>query len=204
MSCPSIQRILLVEDDEELGRLIIGILAPSLSSEIRAVTTIEEARAAIAEWAPDFIILDFELPDGNALDLIEDATKLDAMPTVLLISQGKVRAEDAFGLYGQGVAAYLPKPFDPDQLLMAIAEAMKPPNLKPHVRRAVGKEPLGQVVKDAKEEMIREAMGRAGKRQNRAADILGMSPQLLNYLLNGERKRARKKRKSGEQSDGQR
>lgn len=204
MSCPSIQRILLVEDDEELGRLIIGILAPSLSSEIRAVTTIEEARAAIAEWAPDFIILDFELPDGNALDLIEDATKLDAMPTVLLISQGKVRAEDAFGLYGQGVAAYLPKPFDSDQLLTAIEEATKAPNLRPHVRRTVGKVPLGEVVKGAKDEMIREAMGRSGKQQNRAAYLLGMSPQLLNYLLNGERKRERKKRKNGQQNDGKR
>ena len=63
-------RVLLVEDDEDLGRIIVQMFEDRAISTIHA-TTIKDAIALIERDMPDLIVLDLSLPDGDGHSIAE-------------------------------------------------------------------------------------------------------------------------------------
>lgn len=76
---------------------------------------------------PDCLVLDIRLPGPmNGLELlktIRDDPILSSLPVVLLTARGRV--EDRIAGYDAGADAYLPKPFDPEELLSIIDSLLK-------------------------------------------------------------------------------
>jgi DNA-binding response OmpR family regulator len=100
---------LLVEDEANLA-IALKIALKKLGMPARHATTIQGARAEIAAQAPDFILLDRNLPDGDGLDLCRDLRESGYAGVILMLTaigetQEKVRGLDA------GADDYLPKPF---------------------------------------------------------------------------------------------
>lgn len=61
--------ILLVEDDPALARMFLRILGKQ-GYTVHHVASVREARAALDEHqAPDILLTDRDVPDGNAWDL---------------------------------------------------------------------------------------------------------------------------------------
>jgi diguanylate cyclase (GGDEF)-like protein/PAS domain S-box-containing protein len=85
------QRILIVEDDPNHAKLISSSFeSVGRLRWIRIVRSLAEARQHVAEWQPDLIISDLNLPDGSGAELLPGA---DARgPIVIMTSHGDERA----------------------------------------------------------------------------------------------------------------
>ena len=101
-------RILLVEDDEAL---CTGIALALGTPEVRltACRTLAAARAALAGQSFELLILDVNLPDGSALDLVRGLRPRDPVP-VLLLTANDLEVDIVNGLEA-GADDYVTKPF---------------------------------------------------------------------------------------------
>ncbi|MDQ8038356.1 MAG: response regulator, partial [Pedobacter sp.] len=95
-----------------LGRIGLGVTGAG---------SIAEAVAAVRELAPRFVLLDAELPDGNADDLIRALREQPGMQeaVLILLSSRPERNDHAF-CRANGVAGYLPKPARISWIISAI------------------------------------------------------------------------------------
>lgn len=71
-------KLLIVDDFEPVRRNLLELLERVPHVEvIHTAGTLSQARQAVHEVQPTFIILDFHLPDGNALELIPSLKRMD-------------------------------------------------------------------------------------------------------------------------------
>jgi len=121
-------RVLIVEDDESLADgLSVGLRLSGLTPEL--VTTIADAREAVAQGGFAAILLDIMLPDGTGIDFLSDLrSRADTTPVLLLTALDQV--QDRVTGLDAGADDYLGKPFDLDEVLA---------RLRAIVRRAEGR-----------------------------------------------------------------
>ncbi|MDA3857891.1 MAG: response regulator transcription factor [Roseovarius sp.] len=121
-------RVLIVEDDESLADgLSVGLRLSGLTPEL--VTTIADAREAVAQGGFAAIVLDIMLPDGTGIDFLSDLRlRADTTPVLLLTALDQV--QDRVTGLDVGADDYLGKPFDLDEVLA---------RLRAIVRRAEGR-----------------------------------------------------------------
>jgi two-component system uhpT operon response regulator UhpA len=105
--------ILLVEDDV-LARAAIARLLKGVA-DVVGVSTIAEARAALATRAWGAFVVDVTLPDGNGLDLLAEVREAHARTPALVVTEHCTQAfvNRAFSLG----ASYLCKPYAPGDLV---------------------------------------------------------------------------------------
>ena len=103
------KHILLLEDDETLGRgIAMALTGPEVSVACRS--TLAKAREALAEERFDLLILDVNLPDGSGLDLLRQVrSEGDATP-VILLTANDLELDEVTGLEA-GADDYITKPF---------------------------------------------------------------------------------------------
>ena len=71
------QRILLVDDEPELRRMVAGLLTGA-GYEVAEAADCAQARAAMAAQQPDAVLLDVMLPDGDGFSLLPELRRPDA------------------------------------------------------------------------------------------------------------------------------
>lgn len=114
--------VLVVEDQQDVVRAMRRILKPSLA-RVTAATTLADARLALrGGWHWGVILLDQKLPDGDALRLLDELDDEDK-PAIVATSGNLQESRRSLRLQEHG-AVLLPKPFNGDELLSAIAKAM--------------------------------------------------------------------------------
>ncbi|MDJ0869230.1 MAG: response regulator [Myxococcota bacterium] len=178
----AIERVLVVEDSASLRRSLERVLAKRFA-EVRGVSCVAEARSALPEWRPDLLLLDVELPDGTALDVMEALRDFDFVPLVIAMS-GAASPSQSFELAKLGVRTYLPKPIELGPLEDAIRHAAEnPPDLTPALRSTVGQRPIHEVEEEVRRTMLNEALGRSGGSRRAAARLLQVSRQLVQHML---------------------
>ncbi|WP_298852180.1 sigma 54-interacting transcriptional regulator, partial [uncultured Sphingomonas sp.] len=112
-------RILLLDDDQAICTVIAAALKRE-GHEVRAVGSIAQARAVLADFVPDLFITDVILPDGNGLDVLPALMAATPdLPVIVLSAQNTLST--AVRATEQGAFDYLPKPFDLDELCSAVA-----------------------------------------------------------------------------------
>ena len=179
------KRVLVVEDDERLSRSMVHSLR-MWAEEVRACRTVARAKEILAAWQPNLLVLDFQLPDGNALDCLRDGSLGSATPSTIAVSAFAC-PEETFALAELGVRAYLHKPIELDELEFALRKALAPPDLGPHVRNAVGHIGLKDVEASVRETMVEEAISRSQGNRRGAARLLTISRELLQHILRKRR-----------------
>ena len=108
--------LLLVEDDLDLGQAV----AEHLEAAGHAVHWCKRLAQARAAAAPDLVLLDLNLPDGDGLDLLRAWRREGRRwPVIVLTARDQVR-DRVQGLQA-GADDYLVKPFDLDELTARIA-----------------------------------------------------------------------------------
>lgn len=117
--------ILLVEDNDDHADLARQALTRDTGWTVHRVDTVEAARRQLDETGFDLVVLDYELPDGDGLDVLDflrDARRSD--PVVFLTGQG---SEDvAMEAMQRGALDYLVKgPGLLDRLQRRAVEALQ-------------------------------------------------------------------------------
>lgn len=107
-------RLLLVEDDENLGRATADGLRCGFA--VDWVASAELASAALATTPYDLLLLDIQLPGRSGLDLLREIRRgKDRTPVLILTARDAVKHR-VEGL-NAGADDYVIKPFDLDELL---------------------------------------------------------------------------------------
>ncbi|WP_375394243.1 response regulator [uncultured Sphingomonas sp.] len=116
------QRILIVDDELYIRRLLHGTLARA-SYDIIEATTGREALALAASASPDAILLDLGLPDRDGLELVPLLKKQAKVP--LLVISARDATDDKVAALDLGADDYVTKPFDGEELLARLRAAMR-------------------------------------------------------------------------------
>lgn len=177
-----LRRLMIVDDDAALLRSLSTALS-SDNLELRCCASTREARAMLDGWAPEVIVLDVVLDDGDAYDVLAHLQSLDTAPAVVAIS-GAATAPQAFRLAQLGVGGFLTKPFSISELRHEVDGVLSaPPRLEERLRQSVGRVPLRDVENRVRTTMVREAMAQAGGGRKGAARLLRISRQMLQHIL---------------------
>ena len=107
-------RILLVEDDEMLGKATAQGLKTSFA--VDWVKSAEEASAALLTTSYDLMILDINLPGQSGLELLRKLRRTNDHRPVLFLTARDTVTQRIEGL-NAGADDYLVKPFDLDELI---------------------------------------------------------------------------------------
>lgn len=116
------QRILLIDDDARLA----GMVSDYLGEAGFRVTVAGrgEAGLALLEREPfDALVLDLMLPDMDGLDVCRRVRDKSAVPILMLTARGEP-ADRVVGLE-LGADDYLPKPFEPRELLARLRSVLR-------------------------------------------------------------------------------
>ncbi|MCA1379617.1 response regulator [Bradyrhizobium sp. BRP23] len=114
--------ILVVEDDRETRTLIAKYLRNN-ACNVTAVADGREMSRAMADHRVDLIILDVMLPGEDGLSLCRKVRAENQTPIIMLTARG----EDVDRIVGleMGADDYLPKPFNPRELLARINAVLR-------------------------------------------------------------------------------
>lgn len=123
MSQGSTPRVLIVDDDRELT----GMLEEYLGREGFAIDVEHDGAAALARAGSldaDLVVLDVMLPGRNGLDVLRALRASEAAPPVLMLT---ARGDDVDRIVGLELGAddYLPKPFNPRELVARMRAVLR-------------------------------------------------------------------------------
>lgn len=116
------QRILIVDDDENIAELIsLYLLKEYFATEI--AYTGKDALALAATFNPDLILLDIMLPDIDGYEVCTEIRKTRQTPIIMLSAKGEV-FDKVLGLK-LGADDYMIKPFDSNELVARVKAVLR-------------------------------------------------------------------------------
>ena len=164
-------RLLLIDDDARLAEML-GDYLRQAGLEVTVAASLAEGRSRLAREGWDALILDLMLPDGNGLDLTRELRaepRTRGLPLLMLTARGEPM-DRVVGLE-LGADDYLPKPFEPRELLA---------RLKALLRRAAPGEPAGELLRFGRLEIDLDA--RQARVDGRACELTSYQFDLLLVL----------------------
>lgn len=119
---PANTRVLLIDDDERLNALLTTYLQ-RFGFTVRAAPHPEQGLRALKADPPDIVILDVMLPDVDGFAVCRKIRESSRIPIVMLTARGDVM-DRIVGLE-LGADDYLPKPFEPRELLARMQAVLR-------------------------------------------------------------------------------
>lgn len=120
--------VLIVEDDKPTGDLLASAINDERGYRAIRVGSANEALDALTTIEPDLLLLDIRLPGMSGLELY-DRVRADArfrsLPVVFETGGGR---EHMAELRERGVATYIRKPFDIEDLVRFVTRLVPPRN----------------------------------------------------------------------------
>ncbi len=207
-------RILIVDDDEDLSELVRQFLEPE-GFRIEAAFTGTAGLERALSGNFDLVVLDLMLPGMPGLDVLRSLRQKTNLPVLILTARG----DDVDRIVGLEIGAddYLPKPFNPRELVARIRAILR----RAHGGAGAAKIVVGDVEVDSAtriarrggvaieltavefnllERLLRSA-GKVVTRDDLAEDVLGRKLQALDRSLDVHVSKVRKK--LGDAPDGQ-
>ncbi len=130
--------LLVVDDDARLRELLQKYLS-SKGFRVSAAADAADARALMKSIAFDLLILDVMMPGESGLDLTRAIRAHSQTPILILTARGE--PEDRIAGLEQGADDYLPKPFEPRELLLRVGALLRraaPPARTAHAEVRMG------------------------------------------------------------------
>ena len=124
------QRILIVDDDENIAELIsLYLTKECFGTEIAGSG--REALAAVETFEPHLIILDIMLPDMDGYEVCAEIRKRRQTPVIMLSAKGEI-LDKVLG-FKIGADDYMVKPFDSSELVARVRAVLKRSNPAPEI-----------------------------------------------------------------------
>lgn len=123
--------VLIVEDDKATGDLLATAINHERGYRAVRVADASEALDAMSRIDPDLLVLDIHLPGMSGLELydrIKSDVRFSGLPVVFETGAGREHAEE---LRDRGVATYIKKPFDLDELVRFVKRLVPPLGARP-------------------------------------------------------------------------
>jgi DNA-binding NtrC family response regulator len=115
---------ILVVDDEAVIRFGVGHFLSAHGFVVREAGTTADALALVESARPDALVIDYRLPDGNALEIIPRVRAIDPhVFIVLLTAHGSI--ELAVEAVKAGADQFLTKPVDLETLLVVLQRGLE-------------------------------------------------------------------------------
>jgi CheY-like chemotaxis protein len=120
-------KFLVVDDAQSLASLTAQIIQKGFAnSEVRTAQSNEKAFRVLKSFTPHLITTDIIHPGGDGFDLL---TRLRGEPKTAIIPviavSGNATEQQQFDQYKHGFDAIVPKPWEPEQLITAIARLLR-------------------------------------------------------------------------------
>jgi DNA-binding response OmpR family regulator len=119
---PGRTRVLLIDDDEALNALLKEYLG-RFGFAVKALAHPEEGLRALKADPPDLVVLDVMLPGMDGFAVCRKVREASGVPIVMLTARGDVM-DRIVGLE-LGADDYLPKPFEPRELVARIQAVLR-------------------------------------------------------------------------------
>ena len=116
---------LLIVDDVEAVRDMLSQLLSQVGYEVETATNAEEALQLVEMVRWDGLILDFDLPDLNGLELYRRIIKNTGRQLPVLFFTGRPHEVLKLGLGGVPWAGLVPKPCSGQELLAALEQCLR-------------------------------------------------------------------------------
>lgn len=118
------RRLLLVEDNADLARLLEGMLSARFT--VQSAPSLAQAFELLAQRKPDLLLVDLMLPDGSGLEIIERLPELVAGLAPPVVCLSAVAEESArVDALARGARDFLLKPFSADELLARLDAVLR-------------------------------------------------------------------------------
>ncbi len=161
------KKILIIDDDIKLNNLLKEYLT---RFDFQPITSIhpKDGLLLISSVIPDIIILDVMMPDMDGFEVLRKIREMGKIPVIMLTARGDV-TDRIVGLE-LGADDYLPKPFEPRELVARIQSVLR--RIGDDDRK--GKKKIGEMIIDEE----RQEVIISGSR----VEITTMEFDLLNLL----------------------
>ncbi len=128
--------VLVVDDDGQILELVARFLRAN-GYRVQVARNGVEMAETLRHAAVDLVVLDLMLPGTNGLDLCRELRRTSSLPVIMLTAKG----DDVDRIIGLEVGAddYLPKPFNPRELLArinAVLRRSRAASAEPQARRS--------------------------------------------------------------------
>lgn len=127
-------RVLMIDDDVELCRLVIRFLAEEGFRVERTHQAADGVRRSLAE-SYDLILLDVMMPDMSGFDVLRRIRAHSRTPILMLTARGDTQ-DRVLGLE-MGADDYLPKPFEPSELAARIRAILRRMRFQPSTSKPI-------------------------------------------------------------------
>ncbi|MDP5238221.1 response regulator transcription factor [Uliginosibacterium sp. 31-16] len=116
------EQILVIDDDSALAAML-GEYLGQRGLAVSVASTLAQGEALLATQHFDALILDGMLPDGDGFDLCRSLRQRSSLPILMLTARGE-EIDRIVGLE-LGADDYLPKPFNPRELLARLRSLLR-------------------------------------------------------------------------------
>jgi two-component system response regulator CpxR len=166
------QQILVIDDDVELCELVAEYLGP----EGYKVEAVHEGPAGVARALSGehvLVVLDYMLPGLNGFEVLRQIRATSRLPIVMLTARG----DDMNRIIGLQIGAddYLPKPFNPLELVARIHAVLRRAQTAPELKPAAAIVVVGDIELDNRTHTVR--------RNGEPIDLTAVEYALLEKLL---------------------
>lgn len=161
-------RILLIDDDEQLGAPLAAYFA-RFELQLDHATRPSAGLALLRQGGFDAAILDVMLPEMDGFELCRTIRKESDLPVIMLTARGDVM-DRVVGLE-LGADDYLPKPFEPRELVARVQTVLR--------RRGAARPAVNGLVFDG---LVIDPATRTVLRQGQAVELTGTEFELLLLL----------------------
>ena len=141
-SDPSMNRILVVEDDPDIADLVRRYLQKG-GFDVDVRGSGRDALAAIAALPPDLLVLDLMLPHVNGLEIcriVRSDEKTASIPIIMVTA--RVEESDRIAGLDLGADDYLAKPFSPAELVARVRALLRRTARTPAVETTISYGPI--------------------------------------------------------------
>jgi len=108
-------KVLVVEDEIDINELITEALQAN-GYEVMSVTDGAKAINAFREFEPDLVLLDWQLPNKNGIEIISEIKEFSMVPIIMVTAKNDAADLD-LALNQAGAEDYVEKPFEFSALL---------------------------------------------------------------------------------------
>jgi DNA-binding response OmpR family regulator len=176
-------KILLVEDDINLGFLLVDFLE-SNSFEVKLYKDGEAGYKGFQINHFDFCILDIMLPRMDGFTLLEKIKEINNKIPVMLLSARSLRDDKIKG-FSLGIDDYLTKPFDEEELLYRIKAILNRTNHISGAKKEVKTVIIGKYEFDQKNQALK-FKNRCQRLTLKESNILGVLSKSKNNIVKRE------------------
>jgi two-component system response regulator AtoC len=121
---------LIVDDDVNFALGLAEVVGRE-SFSTKVANTLKEAKAEIAKFVPDVLLVDLHLPDGSGLDLFKE---LEGSPgTEIILITGQATVDTAVEAMRRGASDYLVKPVDFSRVRQVLTNVARTRELKEEI-----------------------------------------------------------------------